>query len=203
VVDFAKAAKRAYEAGFKVVELHAAHGYLLNEFLSPLANQRTDNYGGSLDNRMRFPLEVVAAVRKAWSDDLPLFVRISASDWAEGGWTIDDSVVFAKKIKALGVDVVDSSSGGMVPYAKITLGHGYQVPFAEKIKKEADIKTMAVGMITEPNQADAIIREGKADLVALARAFLRDPYWALNAAHVLNVDVDWPVQYARGKAPKK
>jgi 2,4-dienoyl-CoA reductase-like NADH-dependent reductase (Old Yellow Enzyme family) len=200
---FVHATRRAVEAGFKVVEIHAAHGYLLHQFLSPLSNQRADNYGGSLENRMRFPLEIVQAIRKAWPDSLPLFIRISATDWVDGGWTLEESVEFCKKVKTLGVDVVDASSGGMVPYAQIKLSPGYQVPFAEKIKKEAGIHTMAVGMVTEPSQADALIREGKADLVALARVFLRDPYWVFNAAHELNVDIPWPVQYGRGKKPKK
>jgi 2,4-dienoyl-CoA reductase-like NADH-dependent reductase (Old Yellow Enzyme family) len=199
IADFGKAAQRAFEAGFEFVEIHAAHGYLLNQFLSPLSNHRKDEYGGSLENRMRFPLEVTAAVRQAWPENLPLAVRISATDWVEGGWTLEESVELAKRFKALGVDLVDCSSGGSSPHAKIPIGPGYQVPFAEKIKKEAGIDTIAVGLITEPAQADAIIREGRADFVALARAFLRDPYWALNAAHTLGVDVPWPVQYLRAK----
>ena len=199
IADFGKAAQRAFEAGFEFVEIHAAHGYLLNQFLSPLSNHRKDEYGGSLESRMRFPLEVTAAVRQAWPENLPLAVRISATDWVEGGWTLEESVELAKRFKALGVDLVDCSSGGSSPHAKIPIGPGYQVPFAEKIKKEAGIDTIAVGLITEPAQADAIIREGRADFVALARAFLRDPYWALNAAHTLGVDVPWPVQYLRAK----
>jgi 2,4-dienoyl-CoA reductase-like NADH-dependent reductase (Old Yellow Enzyme family) len=199
IADFGKAAQRAFEAGFEFVEIHAAHGYLLNQFLSPLSNHRKDEYGGSLENRMRFPLEVAAAVRQAWPENLPLAVRISATDWVEGGWTLEESVELAKRLKALGVDLVDCSSGGSSPHAKIPVGPGYQVPFAEKIKKEAGIDTIAVGLITEPAQADAIIQEGRADFVALARAFLRDPYWALNAAHTLGVEVTWPVQYLRAK----
>lgn len=197
--DFGKAARRAFEAGFEFVEIHSAHGYLLNEFLSPLANQRNDAYGGSFDNRIRFPLETVTAVRQNWPENLPLAIRLSCADWVEGGWTPEESVEFARRVKALDVDLLDCSSGGMVPTAKIPVGPGYQVPFSEKIKREAGIGTIAVGMITEPQQADLIIREGKADFVALARAFLRDPYWALNAAHALGVDVPWPVQYLRAK----
>lgn len=197
--DFGKAARRAFEAGFELVEIHSAHGYLLNEFLSPLANRREDAYGGGFDNRVRFPLEVVAAVRQNWPENLPLAVRISCTDWVEGGWTPDESVELARRAKALGVDLIDCSSGGVVPGAQIPIGPGYQVPFSEKIKKEAGIGTIAVGMITEPGQADQLIREGKADFVALARAFLRDPYWALNAARVLGVDVPWPKQYLRAK----
>jgi 2,4-dienoyl-CoA reductase-like NADH-dependent reductase (Old Yellow Enzyme family) len=203
VEAFAQAARRAAEAGFQVVEIHAAHGYLLHEFLSPLSNRRTDRYGGSLENRMRFPLEVVQAVRKAWPDHLPLFIRVSATDWVEGGWTLEECVEFCKKAKALGVDAVDASSGGMVPHARIKLEPGYQVPFAEKIKKEAGIATLAVGMITAPSQADAIIREGKADFIALARVFLKDPYWVLNAAQALGVDMPWPAQYVRVNTLKK
>jgi len=196
---FGKAAARAQSAGFEFLEIHSAHGYLLHEFLSPLSNHRTDAYGGNLENRMRFPLETVAAARKAWPDSLPLSVRISCTDWAEGGWNLEESVEFSRRLKALGVDVVDCSSGGLVPHAKVPIGPGYQVPFAERIKREAGIHTMAVGLITDPHQADALVREGKADLVALARAFLKDPYWALHAAHTLGVDVPWPKQYSRAK----
>jgi 2,4-dienoyl-CoA reductase-like NADH-dependent reductase (Old Yellow Enzyme family) len=201
--DFAKAAKRAFLAGFEFLEVHSAHGYLLHQFLSPLSNQRKDEYGGGLSNRMRFPLEVVGAVRKAWPENLPLAVRISATDWAEGGWDLEQSVEYAKKLKALGVDLVDCSSGGLVPNAKVQVGPGYQVPFSERIRKETGVHTMAVGMITEPAQAEAVIEEGKADMVALARAFLRDPYWALHAAHTLGVDAHWPAQYGRAKPVKK
>jgi len=199
VAAFSQAARRAFDAGFEFVEIHSAHGYLLNQFLSPLSNHRQDEYGGSLENRMRFPLAVAAAVRQAWPENLPLSVRISAVEWVQGGWTLEESVELAKRLKGLGVDLVDCSSGGSSPHAKIPVAPGYQVPFAEKIKKEAGIETIAVGLITEPAQADAIIREGRADLVALARAFLRDPYWALNAADALGVDVPWPVQYTRAK----
>ena len=197
VEGFRHAAKRALAAGFDVVEIHAAHGYLLHEFLSPLANQRTDEYGGSFENRTRLLLRVAEAVRGAWPEHLPLFVRISASDWAEGGWTIDDSVELARRLRGRGVDLVDASSGGMVPHAKIELGPGYQVPFAARIRREAGIATAAVGLITEPEQANAIVASGQADMVLLARQMLRDPYWPLHAAAALGVQVSWPVQYLR------
>jgi 2,4-dienoyl-CoA reductase-like NADH-dependent reductase (Old Yellow Enzyme family) len=199
VKAFASAARRALEAGFEVVELHAAHGYLTTEFLSPLANQRTDQYGGSFENRTRFLREVVEAVRGVWPARLPLFVRISASDWAEGGWTLDDSVALAKMLQPLGVDLIDCSSGGTVPYAKIPVGAGYQVPFAQEVKRRAGIATGAVGMITAPMQADQIIRSGQADLVFLARELLRDPYWPLHAAAAVHQEVPWPHQYERAK----
>lgn len=201
VEAFAAAARRARKAGFDLVEIHGAHGYLLNEFLSPLANKRTDEYGGSFENRTRLILRVVDAVRSAWPEHLPLFVRISATDWVEGGWTIDESVELARLLRAHGVDLVDASSGGLSPLAKIPVGPGYQAPFAARIREEAGIATAAVGMITEPAQAQALIAEGKADLVFLARAMLRDPYWAVHAAAELGVDASWPVQYLRA-APK-
>ncbi len=197
VSAFADAAKRAHEAGFDLVEIHAAHGYLLHEFLSPLANQRTDRYGGSFDNRIRLLLEVADAVRAAWPDHLPLFVRISATDWAEGGWTPDESVELARRLREHGVDLVDVSSGGQVPNVKIPLGPGYQVPFAARIRKEAGIPTAAVGMITEPKQANDIVANGEADMVLLAREMLRDPYWPLHAAAALGETASWPVQYLR------
>jgi len=197
---FAGATRRALAAGFDAVEIHAAHGYLLHEFLSPLANARDDEYGGSLENRMRFPLEVVAAVRAAWPEDRPLLVRISATDWAEGGWDLPQSIELARRMRALGVDLVDCSSGGQVPHAKVALGPGYQVPFAEAIRREAGIATGAVGLVTEPQQAEAIVASGQADAVLLARALLRDAYWPLHAAKALGVDVEWPVQYLRAKA---
>ena len=196
---FVAATRRALAAGFDVLEIHAAHGYLLHEFLSPLANARDDEYGGSLENRMRFPLEVVAAVRDAWPQDRPLLVRISASDWAEGGWDLPQSIQLARHMRALGVDLVDCSSGGQVPHAKVALGPGYQVPFAEAIRREAGIATGAVGLLTEPQQAEAIVASGGADAVLLARALLRDPYWPLRAAKALGADVEWPVQYLRAK----
>ena len=192
---FVAAAHRAREAGFRVVEIHAAHGYLLSEFLSPLANHRTDEYGGSLENRIRLLLEVVNAVRRTWPDSAPLFVRISATDWEQGGWTIDDSMTLAKHLKDSGADLVDCSSGGNVPPARIPVGPGYQTPFAERIRREAKILTGAVGMITGPAQADHIIRTGQADVAIMAREFLREPYWPLRAARELGYSAPWPVQY--------
>ena len=197
VKAFADAAQRALKAGFDVVEIHAAHGYLLHEFLSPLANHRTDAYGGSLENRMRLPLEVVDAVRAVWPEQLPLFVRISATDWADGGWNADESVALAKELRKRGVDLVDVSSGGLVPFAKIPVGPGFQVPFAARIRKEAGIATAAVGMITEAAQADAIVASGEADMVLLARELLRDPYWPVHAAAALSETATWPKQYLR------
>jgi 2,4-dienoyl-CoA reductase-like NADH-dependent reductase (Old Yellow Enzyme family) len=197
VKAFAQAAGRALKAGFRVVEIHAAHGYLISEFLSPLANRRTDQYGGSFDNRIRLLLEVVRAVRESWPEGSPLFVRISATDWAEGGWTLDDSVELARHLKKSGVDLVDCSSGGNVPPTQIPVGPGYQTAFAERIRREANILTGAVGMITAPAQADHIIRTGQADLAIIAREFLRDPYWPLRAARELGCPVPWPVQYVR------
>lgn len=194
---FAAAARRAVEAAFEVIEIHGAHGYLIHQFLSPLANHRTDEYGGSFENRIRLAMEVVGAVRKEIPDAMPLFLRISASDWAEGGWTLEESVELARCVKPAGVDVIDCSSGGMVPYAKIELGPGYQVPFAERIRRDAGMATAAVGMITEPNQAEEIVAHGKADLVLLAREFLRQPYWPLHAAKALGVKPEPPVQYER------
>jgi|SRR3984885_22390 len=196
---FGDAAKRAREAGAKIVEIHAAHGYLLHEFLSPLSNTRTDCYGGPFENRTRFLLEVVHAVRQTWPATLPLFVRISATDWVDGGWTIDDSVGLAKQLQPLGVDLIDCSSGGAVPNVSIPAGPGYQVPFAERIRKEAGIRTAAVGMITAPEQADYIVRNGQADMVFLARELLRDPYWPLRAADELRQNGPWPKQYLRAK----
>jgi 2,4-dienoyl-CoA reductase-like NADH-dependent reductase (Old Yellow Enzyme family) len=201
VSAFADAAKRADRAGFDFVEIHGAHGYLLHEFLSPLSNQRTDQYGGSFENRTRLPLEITDAVRTAWPEHLPLFVRISATDWAEGGWTPDESVELGRRLRGHGVDLVDVSSGGLVPSAKIPAGPGFQVPFAERVRKEAGIPTAAVGLITEPQQANDIIASGKADIVLLAREMLRDPYWALHAAETLGATATWPVQYLRA-APR-
>jgi 2,4-dienoyl-CoA reductase-like NADH-dependent reductase (Old Yellow Enzyme family) len=197
VQAFAAAARRALAAGFEVLEIHGAHGYLTNEFLSPLSNRRTDEYGGSFENRIRFLRETVAAVRAVWPERLPLWVRISATDWKEGGWTIDDSVKLAAELRNRGVDLIDCSSGGSAADAKIPLGPGYQVPFAERIRKETGILTGAVGMITEPLQAEEIIASGQADVVLLAREFLRDPYWPLHAARALGVDMAPPVQYSR------
>jgi 2,4-dienoyl-CoA reductase-like NADH-dependent reductase (Old Yellow Enzyme family) len=194
---FAQAAKRALAAGFDFVEIHSAHGYLLHEFLSPLSNQRTDAYGGSFENRTRLLLQIVDAVRAAWPPHLPLFVRISATDWADGGWTADESVALAGLLRAHGTDLVDVSSGGLVPHAKIPVGPGFQVPFAARLRNEAALPTAAVGMITDPHQANAIIAEGHADLVLLAREMLRDPYWPLHAAAALGESASWPPQYLR------
>jgi 2,4-dienoyl-CoA reductase-like NADH-dependent reductase (Old Yellow Enzyme family) len=199
IADFRSAAERSLAAGFKVIELHAAHGYLLHEFLSPLSNQRTDTYGGSFENRIRLLLEVVAAVRQVLPDDYPLFVRISATDWTEGGWTADDSVQLSTWLRDRGVDLVDASTGGNVEKAQIPVGPGYQVEFAERIKREVGIATGAVGMITTPRQAEELVANGQADLVLLAREELRDPYFPLHAAHELGADVAWPVQYERAK----
>jgi 2,4-dienoyl-CoA reductase-like NADH-dependent reductase (Old Yellow Enzyme family) len=197
VEDFAAAARRALRAGFQVVEVHAAHGYLAHEFLSPLSNRRTDEYGGSFENRARFALEVVEAVRGVWPKDLPVFVRISATDWAPGGWSVDDSVELARRLKPLGVDLVDCSSGGLTMEQKIELGPGYQVPFAAQVRREAGIATGAVGMITTPQQCEEILASGKADVVLLAREFLRDPYFAGHAAKALGGDLKPPKQYLR------
>jgi 2,4-dienoyl-CoA reductase-like NADH-dependent reductase (Old Yellow Enzyme family) len=197
VDDFVAAAKRALTAGFETVEIHGAHGYLIHEFLSPLSNQRGDEYGGALSNRMRFALEVTEAVRAAWPARLPLFFRVSATDWVEGGWTLDDSVVLSRELKARGVDVVDCSSGGNSTLQKIELGPGYQVPFAARIRREAGIATAAVGLITSAAQADAIVDEGSADLVLLAREFLRDPNFPIHAARELGGQLPVPIQYAR------
>ncbi|HKD44778.1 MAG TPA: oxidoreductase, partial [Candidatus Angelobacter sp.] len=199
VQAFADAARRAREAGAKLIEIHAAHGYLLNSFLSPLSNRRTDSYGGTFSNRTRILCEVVTAVRKSWPEQYPLFIRISATDWSEGGWTVDDSVALAKILAPLGVDLFDCSSGGNVSGARIPLGPGYQVGFAEQIRRHAGMLTGAVGMITDPAQADQIVRTGQADLVFLARQFLREPYWPLIAARALGQDIQWPVQYERAK----
>jgi 2,4-dienoyl-CoA reductase-like NADH-dependent reductase (Old Yellow Enzyme family) len=196
---FKQAALRAKEAGFQVIELHAAHGYLLHEFLSPLSNRRKDEYGGSFENRIRFVLEIVTEVRKVWSEDMPLFVRISATDWVDGGWSLDESVALAKILKTQGVDLIDCSSGGNSPGQKISLGPLYQTPFAEKIKKEAAIMTGAVGLITTTAQAESIIKNGQADLVFMARQLLREPYFPLHAAKELGIDVPWPPQYERAK----
>ncbi len=196
---FVSAAKRALAAGFEVLELHMAHGYLLHEFLSPLSNGREGPYGGDLAGRMRFPLEVTAAVRAAWPDRLPLFARISASDWVEGGWDLEQSVELARALKKKGVDLIDCSSGGLLPEAVIPVGPGYQTPFAREIKVRTEMPTAAVGLITEPVQAEQIIATGQADVVFLARELLRDPYWPLRAAHALHVSVPWPPQYERAK----
>ncbi len=200
---FINTARRALKAGFEVLELHSAHGYLLHEFLSPLANHRRDEYGGSFENRIRLVREVTDAVRTVWPMHLPLFMRISASDWKEGGWTEDDSVKLASIVRDRGVDLIDCSSGGIIPHVKIPNIPGYQVPFAERIKRDSGIPTGAVGLITDAKQADDIIRSHKADMVLLAREFLRDPYWPLHAARELGVDMKPPVQYERAFAKQK
>ena len=199
ITDFKAATKRAHEAGYQVVEIHAAHGYLLHQFLSPLSNVRTDEYGGSFENRIRLTLEVVEAVQSEWPENLPLFVRISASDWAEGGWNLEESIQLSKILKEKGVDLIDVSSGGAVSHQQIPLGPNYQVPFAESIKKEVGILTGAVGLITEAKQAEEIIVSGKADLVLFARESLRNPNLGLTFAHDLEADVTWPKQYERAK----
>jgi len=195
---FADAAKRALEAGFSVVEVHAAHGYLLHQFLSPLSNQRRDQYGGSFENRIRLVLQVTEAVREVWPQELPLFVRVSATDWVEDGWNPDETVELARRLKALGVDLIDVSSGGTSANAEIPVGPGYQTRFAESIRKASGIATGTVGMITEPAQAEHILRTGQADLILLARELLRDPYWPLHADDDLGgKQATWPAQYQR------
>ena len=197
VQAFVNAGGRALRAGFRVVEIHGAHGYLIHEFLSPLSNRRTDEYGGSFDNRIRFALEVTGAVREAWPKHLPLFLRISATDWVDGGWTPEESVELSRRVAALGLDLVDCSSGGSSLEQKIPLAPGYQVPFAERVKREAGVLTGAVGLITTPQQADEIIRSGQADLVLLAREFLRNPYFPMTAARALGTEPAAPAQYLR------
>ena len=194
---FAQAARRALQAGFDVVEIHGAHGYLIHEFLSPFSNHRQDEYGGSFENRTRIVREVVKAVRDAWPENLPLFLRISSTDWEEGGWDPEQSVELARQAKPMGVDLIDCSSGGNLPSAAIPAGPGFQTPFAERIRREAGMLTGAVGFITSPAQADHIIRSGQADIVLLAREMLRDPYWPLRAARELGYPTTWPVQYLR------
>jgi 2,4-dienoyl-CoA reductase-like NADH-dependent reductase (Old Yellow Enzyme family) len=197
IESFAAAAQRALTAGFQVAEVHAAHGYLLHQFLSPLSNQRTDEYGGSFDNRSRLTREVVTAVRTVWPDHLPLLVRLSATDWVEGGWNCDETVELCRILKMLGVDLVDVSTAGLVPWAQIPVGAGFQSEFAARIRREADIPTAAVGLITSPQQADHIVRSGQADMVLLGRELLRDPYWPLHAAQALGQATSWPRQYLR------
>lgn len=196
--DFRAAARRALVAGFEVVEIHMAHGYLLHEFLSPLSNHRTDAYGGVIENRMRFPLDVARAVREIWPARWPVFVRISATDWAEGGWDLTQSLRFCRALKEVGIDLIDCSSGGLVPYAKIPARPGYQIPFSEAIRKEVGIATGAVGLITQAEEAEQVIATGQADAVLLAREMLRRPYWPLHAAHKLGVKMPWPHPYERG-----
>jgi 2,4-dienoyl-CoA reductase-like NADH-dependent reductase (Old Yellow Enzyme family) len=200
---FAAAAERALRAGFKVIEIHGAHGYLIHQFLSPLSNRRSDQYGGSFENRVRFALEVTDAVRRAWPEALPLFFRVSATDWHERGWNPDESVRLASLLRERGVDLLDCSSGGAVPGVVIPVGPGYQVQFAERIRREAHIRTGTVGMITTPEQAETILRTGQADLVIMARAMLQDPYWALHAAAAVHADADVPPQYERAYPARK
>jgi 2,4-dienoyl-CoA reductase-like NADH-dependent reductase (Old Yellow Enzyme family) len=197
--DFSSAARRGREAGFEVIEVHMAHGYLLHEFLSPLTNRREDGFGGSLENRLRFPVSVARAVRGEWPERLPVFVRVSATDWVEGGWDLSQTVALARELKRVGIDMVDCSSGGAVPDARIPAGPGFQTPFAATVRREAGIATGAVGMITEPAQAEQIVSTGLADAVMIGRGFLRDPYWPLHAARALGVDIPWPSQYERAK----
>lgn len=196
---FKAAAERSLEAGFKVLEIHAAHGYLIHEFYSPLSNKRSDEYGGSFENRIRFLLEIINAVQSVWPVDLPLFVRISATDWVPEGWTIDDSVALAKILKAKGVDLIDASSAANIPKAPIPVAPNYQVPLAAQIRKEADMPTGAVGLITEAQQAESILQNGEADLIFLARELLRNPYFPLLAAKELGDEITWPKQYERSK----
>jgi 2,4-dienoyl-CoA reductase-like NADH-dependent reductase (Old Yellow Enzyme family) len=195
VAAFEAAARRAIEAGFRLIEIHSAHGYLLHEFLSPLSNQRTDEFGGSLENRMRLVLRVANELRRCMPDDMPLFTRISATDWVEGGWDIEQSIVLSRELKARGVDLIDVSSGALVPTARIPVAKGYQVAFARRIRDEAGIATGAVGLITEAGYANEIITGGNADLVFLARELLREPYWALKAQQQLGEEPIWPTQY--------
>ena len=199
ISNFQEASKRAFSAGFKVLEIHAAHGYLLHEFLSPLSNQRKDEYGGSFENRGRLLLEVTRAVRTSWPAELPLFVRISATDWAEGGWNEEESVQLAKLLKEEGVDLIDCSSGGLVPNVSIPVAKKYQVPFSEKIKKESGILSAAVGMITTPQEAEEVLQKEQADLILLGRELLRNPYFPLEAAAALNAEIEWPNQYLRAQ----
>ena len=200
VSQFAAATRRGLDAGFEVVEIHMAHGYLLHQFLSPISNHRKDEYGGSLENRARFPLRVARAVREMWPLELPLLVRISCTDWVEGGWDLNQAIGFCRWLKEIGVDLIDCSSGGLVPHAKIPAAPGYQTPFAAEIRQKVGIATGAVGLITHPVQAEQIVATGQADAVFLAREMLRDPYWALHAAGILNADISWPPQYLRARA---
>ncbi len=197
--QFVDGARRAQAAGFQVLEIHMAHGYLLHEFLSPLTNHRTDEYGGSLENRMRFPLSIARAVREVWPEELPVFARISATDWVDGGWDLAQSIELCRRLKDTGIDLIDCSGGGTVPHAVIPTGPGFQTPFATAIRQQVNIATGTVGFITDPIQAEQIIATGLADAVLLAREMLRKPYWPLEAARVLGVDVPWPSQYLRAK----
>jgi len=199
VEQFASGARRSLAAGFQVAEIHAAHGYLLHQFLSPLSNHRKDGFGGELKNRMRLPLEVARTIREIWPSDLPVFIRISATDWIEGGWDLGQSIEFSRELKKIGIDLVDCSSGGIAPAAKIPAAPGYQVKFAEEIKKQTEIMTGAIGLITDASQAENILVTGQADVVIMAREFLRDPYFPLHAAKILGDDPQYPKQYLRAK----
>jgi 2,4-dienoyl-CoA reductase-like NADH-dependent reductase (Old Yellow Enzyme family) len=200
ISQFRTAAQRSLQAGFEVLELHMAHGYLLHEFLSPLSNRRKDDFGGPLENRERFPLKVAAKVREVWPESLPLFVRISCTDWTEDGWDLGQSIDFCRRLKGVGVDLIDCSSGGLVPDVVIPVGPGYQTPFAAAIRREVGIPTGAVGFITEPVQAEQILATDQADAIIMAREMLRHPYWPLHAARALKVDIPWPNQYKRAKS---
>ena len=197
--QFREAAARSVDAGFDFIELHMAHGYLLHEFLSPLSNQRKDGYGGSLENRMRFPLRVAEAVRRELPDTAPLFARVSSTDWVDGGWEIGDTVTLAGELRTRGVDLIDCSSGGNAAVAAVPVGPGYQTEFAERVRREAGILTAAVGLITAPEQAETILKTGQADVILLAREMLRDPYWPLHAAKALRAEITWPDQYLRAR----
>lgn len=199
LTKFIESAKLSVDAGFEVLEIHMAHGYLLHEFLSPLSNKRTDEFGGSFQNRIRFPLKVASALREIWPARFPLFVRISCTDWVDGGWDLEQSIEFSRSLKGTGVDLIDCSSGALVPYARIPAGPGFQVPFAAAIRKSAGIATGAVGFITDPAQAEQIVATGQADAVLLAREMLRQPYWPLYAARALKAEIDWPNQYKRAQ----
>ncbi len=199
ISDFKMAAQRTLKAGYKVIEIHAAHGYLIHQFLSPLSNHRIDNYGGNFENRIRLLLEIIDAIKEVWPQNFPLFVRTSATDWAEGGWNIEEMVKLASILKQKSVDLIDCSSGGLVSHAKIPVGPGFQVPFADRIKNEAGILTGAVGLITEAKQAEDILQKKQADLIFMARESLRDPYFAFNAAKLLEDNIEWPLQYIRAK----
>ncbi len=201
ITQFAAGARRAREAGFQTIEIHAAHGYLLHQFLSPLSNRRTDAYGGSFENRTRLVREVVAAVRAEWQERLPLLIRLSATDWVDGGWSADETVELCRALKGLGIDLVDVSSAGLVPTAKFSAGPGFQTEFAARVRREAGIATAAVGLITSPAQADHIIRTGQADMVLLGREILRNPYWPMNASDELGLTAAWPLQYLRAAPP--
>jgi 2,4-dienoyl-CoA reductase-like NADH-dependent reductase (Old Yellow Enzyme family) len=199
LADFEGATQRALSAGFQVIEIHMAHGYLLHQFLSPLSNQRQDEYGGTLENRMRLPLAVAGRVRSLWPSKWPVFVRVSATDWVDGGWNLEQTMVFARALTKLGIDLLDCSSGGMVPQAKIPTHPGYQVEFSEAVRKQTGMPTGAVGLITDPHQAEKIVKEEQADVVFIARELLRDPYWPLHAAMQLGTEIEWPKQYQRAK----